>query len=854
MTRRLANPLIFGVRLSVLFGLYRQRLRDHAVAELLAGGGVAVGVALVFGVMVANGSIVDSVRQDVRAVRGSADLALVARAPSTFSRGLADRVAALPAVAGTASLLRQPAVIEGPAGRQRLQFIGINAGLIALNSVAVRNLGAGALLLARGIGLPSSVARAVGAQTGRTVRLVIDGTAKRVLVRAVLNAGAIGPLAEAPIAVSLLPRAQSLSGSRGAVNEILVKPKPGKKRQAVGELRAIAGAGIDVGDADIELRLAETAAAPVGQSTSLFVAIAAMVGFLLALNAMLLTVPERRRAIADMRVQGYDSRQVLAIAVFQAMALGIGASCVGIAAGEVLVHTIFGDVPSYLATVFPVTDAKNVSVGTVLIAIGCGLLASLLASLSPVFDLRARLPVDAVLSRPGEPGQAIGRATAMSAAMIGLLLVALVSVGVLLDTSVTVLGGVLLALAAICMIPLAFRASSRMLRWVARRYHGGMVAVTAIEMNATATRSVALAGVAALAVYGSIAVGGARGDLLRGLDGAIEQEWGAAPVWVSPDGNIFDADRFRLAHGDLIARTGGIVTAVHAHQGGFLDLGAHRLWIRAVPPESGAMILSSQLLQGDLRTATGRLRGEGWMAVSGGFAAEHDLHVGEGFSLPTPSGRANLRVAAITTNIGWPSGTITLNTRDYARYWQSTTPTALSLSLRPGVGAAAGRDAVRAALASQPGLLVQTSRERIAEVEHTVHQGLSTLSAIATLLLVTAALALAAALSTAIYQRRARLASLKEQGFDTLQLWRGVLLESAIVLGVGCIDGVVFGVYAHLLADRYLRAIAGFPAPFGLGGAQVALTLLVLLGVALTVIALPGYSAAGVSLRASYQE
>ena len=853
--RALPNPTIFGMRLSVLFGLYRRRLRDHTITELLAGGGIAVGVALVFGVLVANGSIVGSVREDVRAVGGSADLEFVARSPSTFSVKLADRIASLPGVARSASLLRKYAVVEGPRGRQRVQFVGIDPGLISLGGFATKNLGSGALLLARGVGLPSSLAGTIGTEARQTVTLVINGSSSRVRVRAVLNSGAIGPLASVPLVAALLPYAQTIAGTPGQVNQVLIKPRAGREREVAGELRALAGNTIDVGPADNELRLAETAAVPVNRSTSLFVAIAAMVGFLLALNAMLLTIPERRRAIADMRIQGFDARQVLAIVVFQAVVLGIGASCVGIVAGDLLARTLFHEVPSYLATAFPVTANQTIHAGTVIVAFGCGLLAALLVSLSPIFDLRSDRPVDAVFHETGEPGQAIAEETTFRAAALGVTLIVLVSICVMLDAALTVLGGVVLALATLCFIPLLYRVTSRLLRRFARQYHGGMVAVAAIEMKGTATRSIALAGVAALAVYGVVAIDGARHDLLRGLDNAIAQEWGSAPVWVTPDGNIFDADSFRIqTQSNPFAQADATITSVHVHQGGFLDLGTHRIWIRAVPPNNSTMILSSQLLKGDLASATTRMRQNGWATVSSGFANEHDLHIGSRLSLPTPSGAASLRVAAITTNTGWPSGTISVNTQDYSRYWLTTTPTAVSLSLKPGVTAAAGRNVVKELLRDQPSLRVQTSQERVAEVEDAVRQGLRTLSEISTLLLVVAALALATALSTAIYQRRSRLASLKAQGFDRAQLWRCLLLESAIVLGIGCFDGVILGVYAHALGDRYLRANVGFPAPFSVGGAQVVLTLLLLLGIALAIIALPGYSAAGVSAQASFQE
>ncbi len=51
------NPRIFGIRLSMLLFLYRRRLRAHPAGELLAGAGVAIGVALVFGVLLANASL-----------------------------------------------------------------------------------------------------------------------------------------------------------------------------------------------------------------------------------------------------------------------------------------------------------------------------------------------------------------------------------------------------------------------------------------------------------------------------------------------------------------------------------------------------------------------------------------------------------------------------------------------------------------------------------------------------------------------------------------------------------------------------------------------------------------------------
>ncbi len=57
--------------------------------------------------------------------------------------------------------------------------------------------------------------------------------------------------------------------------------------------------------------------------------------------------------------------------------------------------------------------------------------------------------------------------------------------------------------------------------------------VAVSELRAITTRSVALAAIVGLAVYGSVAIGGARNDLLRGIDRAIAQYHSTADIWVT---------------------------------------------------------------------------------------------------------------------------------------------------------------------------------------------------------------------------------------------------------------------------------------------------------------------------------
>ena len=296
------------------------------------------------------------------------------------------------------------------------------------------------------------------------------------------------------------------------------------------------------------------------------------------------------------------------------------------------------------------------------------------------------------------------------------------------------------------------------------------------------------------------------------------------------------------------------------HQGRGVQIGGDVVQPRRIEEEDArspadpVMIEASQVLHGDAAHATQLIRSGGWAAVSDGFAHEHDLHVGEAFSLPTPSGGVRFGVAATMTNSGWPPGAITINTTDYRHYWQTENASALEVSLKSGANPDVTRRAIAAVLGPGSGLLVRTAAERTTETEASARQGLRSLGQIAMLLLVAGALAIAASLSAVIWQRRARLAAMKTQGFDHLQLWRSLILESAIVLGIGCVDGALLGVYGHALADRWLGASTGFPAPFAAGGPQVFLTLLIVVGIALAVIALPGFTAAQAPPQAGFQE
>lgn len=848
------RPSIFGLRIGTLLHLYFRRLRSHTVQELLAGSGIAVGVALVLGVLLANGSLLGSTEQTIDGVIGSARLELDARSNRGFDEHLAQRVALLPGVKVAASVLQENATVLGPTGRVSVRLVGVTPAMVLLGGTVTKSVGAGPSLIGGGVGLPSAVADAIGARPEQPVTIISGGHAHPVSVRAVLGSGTIGLVADSPIVVGLLRTVQRLTGRSRSVTQVFIQPQAGDDQKVKRELLSLAAGRLSVVPADNEVRALRAIAKPSDQATTMFALIGAMVGFLLTFNAMLLTVPERRRHIADLRMQGYDWRQALSILTFEALVLGIMASVVGVVLGYALSHALFHGVPVYLAFAFPVGNQQIVHMSVILLALGCGVVATLLASLLPALDLRPSRSRDAVLSDPDGAGDGIDARTAAGFSVAGAMLVALATILVLVAPSFTLIGGGALALAALCLIPVALKGTTRVLNVVSEHISSSALVLAIRELRITSMSLVALAGVGALAIYGSVAIGGARHDLLAGLDANFGEYLGTADLWVTTGQNDLTTNSFRSDNLQSELRDVPGVASVRPYQGELMDVGKRRVWVIARSSSDRTIIPASQLLHGNLVSAERLVRRGRWAAVSTGIASEDHLRVGDSFALPTPKGAVPFKVAAITTNVGWPPGALIINTSAYSRYWDTREPSALEVNFNPGVSSSVGKQRVAGLLSAHPGVSAQTRREREMQYAANSRQALRALSEIATLLVIAAAMAVASALSAAIWQRRSLLASLKIQGYDRYQLWRALLLESMIVLGFGCGVGAILGVYGHLLASRWLKLTTGFAAPFSLGVLQVLLDVALVVGIGLVVIALPGFAAARVSARMALQE
>ncbi len=832
------------MRFSDLLRLYRARMASRAavVQEAFAVLGIAVGVALLFASQVASTSLVQSVRRLTGEIVGDTQLQVEARGPDGFEERVLDRVRDLPGVARAFPVLEAQASVVGPRGARAVFLLGVDPRDIHAHGALLRRFSSRQLSRLHAIALPAPVAEALGARALETVSLQIRGETPEVLLGAVLGEGEIGALAHSPVAIAPVAYAQRLAGLPARISRVFVRVEPGHEREVHSALVGLAaGAEANVEPADFDATLFGVASSTESQGESVFSAISALVGFMFALTAMFLTAPARRRLIEDIRPQGATRAMIAQILLLDAGAIGAFGCLAGLGIGELLSVSVFHSTPGYLTAAFPIGSERVVSPQSIVLACVAGILAACLGVIWPLRDLLA-----------GDPGRGEARASGSSGSWAGARVV--VGVACLALTTVVILfrsrgwfGGIVaLAVALACLLPLLFDLLVACFDRFQERFLDGAasaLAVSELGNPRTRVRSLAVAATGAIAVFGAVSVGGAKLNLQRGLQGSASAIDEGANVWVAPGGEagLFATAPFRGVDVRRLRALPG-VAAVGVYRGSFLDWGDRRLWIRAPPSGTQQPIPPSQLAEGDLARADSRVREGGWAVLSQALAAERRLRIGSVFVLPAPR-PVRLRVAALSTNLGWSPGAIVLNAGDYARAWGSGEPSAYEIRTEPGASPGAVRRLLARALGGRRGLSVETLGVRRARHYALIDQGLSHFEQIELLILIAGALAIAGAMASMLWQRRGVIAFMKVDGYRRGVLWRWLLCESAIMLVSGCSTGALFGLYGQLLISHALATVTGLPVALGVEALIALSSFLIVSAVATAIVAIPGYLA-----------
>jgi putative ABC transport system permease protein len=829
-----------GVNLSGILYIYKARLEARAVLvqEGFAILGIAVGVALLFASQISSTSLTHSVAQLNSQLVGDAQVQLQARGPEGVSERLLGDVKRVPGVQSALPIFDQQMNVIGPHGERSIDLIGVNPHLVRSSGPLLHRFSAKQLAAQQAIALPATLANEIGTGPLEAVKLQVGARFVETLVGATLGEADIGDLVHSPVAVAPIGYAQRLAGAQGQLSRIFVRYEPVRAEQARKALASLAAKwNVNLLPGSFDSRLFSVAVSPESQSETLFSAISALVGFMFALNAMLITVPLRRALINDIRPQGASHWDTIKILLFDAAVIAGLACALGLVLGDLLSIAVFHNTPGYLTVAFPVGNNRLVTWQSASLAVGAGIIAAAIGVFWPLRDILAR-----PLLPPRRPASNHRRRTAVRLTA-GALCVALTTVTLVFYTKAAIVGNIALVAALLILLPPLFDMFLKLFKHVSYFLDdiGSALAITELQTAQTRVRSLAITATAAIAVFGVVEFQGIQTNLTKGLDASSRDIDSAADIWVIPTGktNVQATTAFANVNTAALTRIPG-VAHLAVFRGSFFDWGDRRLWVLA--PSGGIKhpIPTSQIVSGDPKLASERVRRGGWAVLSQALAIEHDLRVGQAFQLPSPR-PLTLRVAALTTNLGWPPGALILNSATYARAWASDALTAYTIQTTSGVPVIAVRNRLRQALTSIPGLAIETAGERNQRRYTIAAQGLSRLTQIRILVLIAAILAVIGAMGAMIWQRRDLIAFIKVQGYGEGTLWRWLLCEAAVLLMAGCLIGAIFGLYAQLLGSRFLATVTGFPVAFSVEGLAAVTSLLLVTIAALAVIALPGY-------------
>jgi len=311
------------LRLLLLFAARRARGR-----MALSVAGIALGVALGYGVHLVNRAAVSDVAAAVRSLAGEADLE-VRGGRAGFPEGLYPQIAQLPGVAVASPALELDVGVAGTERTLRVNGIDIlRAALVQPNLILDNRY---ELLAPDRVFLSAAAAQSLGLGKGDTLPLVVGQTIAELKVAGVLSS------LRGVSALTDIATAQWRFGRLGELNRVDVRLSPGAERQRVSAaIQALLPPGSHV----VALETLEEASAYPSRSYRVNLNVLAMValftGGFLVFSAQALEVARRRGEHALLRVLGLKRKQISLLVLEEASLLGAVGAALGLLLGYAL--------------------------------------------------------------------------------------------------------------------------------------------------------------------------------------------------------------------------------------------------------------------------------------------------------------------------------------------------------------------------------------------------------------------------------------------------------------------------------------------------------------------------------------
>jgi len=840
-----------------LAALASRGLSARPVRTALTVLGVALGVALVTGTLIANEAAAASVRRAATELYGRADLRIRSFNEGGFSPQAIIALRGIPGVMGAAAVGERRLTISTAPGPNEQVFTLLVLGVDPADEVLVRahDLSSGIYLSSRSPG--DALVNAIWAtEHGLAVGdqlLLVGATADAPPMRIVglLQDVGFGALANGNVMVmnrSALDTAFAVSAPVTAVDLVV---ESGRLSDVQDGLDARMSEPFVVETvADVERQLAEAQAGFAGIAF-LFALVALAVGAFLVGNTQLMTVGERTREIGLLRAAGTTRRQVLGIFLRQAVILGFIGSVAGVALGIGLSVLMIGFLQS---TRVILVSGLPLNPGSLAFAFGVGFAITLAAAGIPAMGAARVSPLDAL--RPSrQPSRSLWSrlplllALAVIAVVVGLFAyplergqvqapVALVMLGVLL-AGLLLTAGLVQPLSSLIGRPFEwfFGAEGRL----GRANLGRNRARTGLTVSALV---LALASVVTLGVVAESARAAAERWVVSIIPGgyAVRMSLPLDIATTQPD----------------LETTGGAAAATPIVE---FSLVSHHSTSQAEMPlagidptvyeDAGALVF----VEGRRGDAFQRLRDGGAIIVPLAVATRDHLQVGSVLQLGPPGGTSTPFTVAGVIAYSLPSrsadGASLISLADADKVFGMHQASLWAFVPQAGM-TAAGFHAAVADTAQRYAAELLTSSTLAGGVERSLDRLTGLFDALALLAVAIAGLGLINTLGVGVAERAREIAILRSHGMTTGQVQAMVAAEAAIMGAVAGISAIGIGLLAAW-AITSGTAISDGGTAFAVPGPLVLSVGLLSIGVAALASFYPARVAAATSTVRSLQ-
>ncbi len=512
------------------------------------------------------------------------------------------------------------------------------------------------------------------------------------------------------------------------------------------------------------------------------------VGMFLIYNTMMFAVIHRRKQLGILRCLGVTPRQIIFNTLLEAFGLGVAGSLLGLWLGIMLAEYATRTVTATISDLYVFLKVSHVALDSgVLIKIFLvGLLTTLLAGAVPIIEA-ARVPAVVAVRRSALELRAQKFAPRFAVAGVALALIA-VALSLSSTLQSQVVGGFFLglgaalatALSAIFLTPQLTLGLIRFSNGSMRKL-AGMIGILSMRNIQTALSRTAVA-IAALMISLSMVLG--MRLMITSFRSGIDD-------WVR---SVLQADVYLQARGFATAKWDALFSSEFIH---FLEsrpevdalnlYGATEFSYRGQPIYLIALNATVTMERTDFIFTSGDDR-ENWQRLlaadvflSDNFTRRFGKAAGDTIVLSTLNGPRAFRVAAVFVDYSFEHGQVMMDHRTYNQNWGKSRITNISVFLKPQSDYRRAVADLRHAVEGRFAVRVLSNRELREEVSKVFDQSFAITHVMQILAGLVAFIGIISAVMSLLVERTREVGILRAVGMSFAQLRRMVFLESGLM-------------------------------------------------------------------------